>query len=94
MKSNDLAQYVKMAKNQFINCKYLKNSKIHIDTTHDISIIGYFIDRLDIDVPPRLKGWVENNLIACWGNTKVKCVGESDKIFEVLNLIMEKLKVG
>lgn len=88
MNEVDIKKYI----NRFTSCQYMKNFKIKKDETHEISIIGYFIDMLDIDTSPRLKGWIEKNLVACWGNKKVKCLGRSDKIFEVLNLIMEKLK--
>ena len=79
-------------KNKFINCEYMKNNKIKVDETNEVSIIRHFVDVLGIDIPVRLKGWIETNLVACWGNQKVKCLGQSSKIFEILNSIMEKLK--
>lgn len=60
--------------------------------THNISLIAYLTDMLGIEIAPRVKGWINKNLKGCWGNIQVKCDAQSNKIFEILNSIMDKLK--
>lgn len=78
-------------KRKFLACEYIENETIKYNGTR-ISVIGALIKDLKIKVPNRLSGWIESNLIGCWGNKKCKYIGQSNKIFEILNTIMSKLK--
>lgn len=79
-------------KQKFIACEYISNVKIKLDNGSEISIINMLIKELNIPISSRLAGWIDKNLLGCWGNKKCKCKGQSNKIFEILNLVMEKLK--
>ncbi len=83
---------------KFKKGEYLENITLKIYSegasdvkTKEISLISYMADSLGIYVMPRVKGWINKNLKACWGNTQIKCDAQSTKIFEVLNSIMDKL---
>ena len=76
----------------FRKCEYLQNKKIALKNDKETTTLLILAKDLDVNVPPRLAGWIKQNLNGFWGNQRVKCNGRSDKIFEILNLIMEKLK--
>lgn len=98
-RENSLVQKtVNEAIEKFKNKEYLENVtlKIYSEGTSDvkikeISLVSYMADTLGVYVMPRVKGWINKNLKACWGNAQVKCDAQSTKIFEVLNSIMSKL---
>lgn len=92
-------EIVNEAIEKFVKGEYVENVKLKIYKeiasgikTHEISLIAHLTDVLGIEVAPRVKGWINKNLKGCWGNTQVKCDAQSNKIFEVLNSIMDKLK--
>ncbi len=76
----------------FRKCEYLQNKKIILKDKEETTTLLALARDLNVNVPPRLVGWIKHNLNGFWGNQRVKCVGRSDKIFEILNLIMDKLK--
>ncbi len=89
MESDDIMNEIK---EKFLACEYIDNVKIKVVGGGEISVINALIKELKIPISSRLAGWIEKNLIGCWGNQKCKCKGQSNKIFEILNLVMEKLK--
>lgn len=98
-RENGLVQeIVNEAIEKFKKGEYLENVMLTIYSegttdvkTKNISLITYLADTLGVNVLPRVKGWINKNLKACWGNKQVKCDAQSTKIFEVLNSIMDKL---
>lgn len=78
-------------KDCFRKCEYLQNKKIVLKNKEETTTLLLLAKDVDVIVPRRLIGWIKQNLNGFWGNQRVKCNGRSDKIFEILNLIMEKL---
>lgn len=83
---------IKEMKICFKDCGYIPNTKIKLKGKQETTLILILADELNVYIPPRLRGWIKNNLKGVWGNQKIKCNGVSDKIFDILNLMMEKLK--
>lgn len=79
-------------KNKFVNLECVKNRKIKLTDVKETTVIVELSKCLGISIPPKLTWWINNNLICVWGNKSYKCKGHSDKIFEILNEIMKKLK--
>ena len=84
--------YLIKLKDCFKKCDYIPNKIVTLKNGEKTYTLLMLADELDIEVPARLVGWIKQNLTGFWGNKKIKCTGNSDKIFEILNLIMEKLK--
>lgn len=82
---------IKKIKETFKKCGYLKNTKTTLEDGTDTTLINYLTSELEIPVKNRTKRWIDTCLVGVWGNKKVKCLGKSDKIFEILNSIMEKI---
>ena len=76
----------------FKDCGYIPNRKILLKGEKETTLILILADELGVYVSPRLRGWIKNNLSGVWGNQRIKCHGVSDKIFDILNLMMDKLK--
>lgn len=79
-------------KRDFKNCEYIDNAKIKLENGKYTTIVNYLAKELDIPVKNRTQKWINTCLLGFWGNQRVKCLGRSDKIFEILNSIYEKLK--
>lgn len=77
----------KQIKEKFKKALYIKNTKC--DNT---TLLNKWIDKLGIEVHNNTRRWIDKNLIGFWGNQKVKCTNNSDKIFEVLDEVMQKVK--
>jgi hypothetical protein len=94
----DLSDMIKLyeqngiAVDEKLVCQYLQNKKIILKNKKETTTLLALARDLNVNVPPRLVGWIKHNLNGFWGNERVKCNGRSDKIFEILNLIMDKLK--
>ena len=57
------------------------------------TIINYLAKELQIPIKSRTQKWIDTCLLGMWGNKRVKCLGRSDKIFEILNSIYEKIRI-
>ena len=79
-------------KNKFVNLECVKNKKVKLKNGKETTVIVELAKSLSVDISPKLKWWINNNLTCVWGNMTYKCKGHSDKIFEILNEIMARLK--
>ena len=85
-------EQLELIKARFKSCDYISNERIVLEDGTDTSVLLFLMDALEIKVHKRIKNWIKLNLVGFWGNKSVKCNGHSNKIFGILNLIMEKLK--
>jgi len=83
---------IEKIKRDFKNCEYIDNSKIKMNDGKYTTIINYLAKELQIPIKSRTQKWIDTCLLGMWGNKRVKCLGRSDKIFEILNSIYEKIK--
>ena len=80
---------------QYVENDYIETYSLNSNGTLDekrVRKIVLLAETLGIELANRTKGWINSNLIGCWGNKRIRCKQQSDKIFEILNLIMEKLE--